>query len=245
MAWFARLTQFGQAHMCYAQEKSDSCGIASSIMVNFKLKAGSIGTGSYAKALFPSLGGITGQLLGDEAKDKAVLAEREVYGLVNSTYNGTTGTTGAQVASLLNALKIGNWRAVDPCSSNAIAAQVVTCYKNGWPTIIGNSWYKRPDHLQKSGGGHWVVVDTLNKVGDTLYASICDPITGNVHVTEFTVGQDFVYDPSNPVGWEAPVDDYKAYADGYKSKGYSKMDGMVYCVTSSAKMIGTGGMFAL
>jgi hypothetical protein len=245
MAWFSRFTRFGQAHMCYAQEKSDSCGIASSIMVNFKLKAGSIGRGSFATALFPSLGGITGKLLGDDSKSATVLAEKQVYALVSSVYNGTTGTTGQQVAALLNALNIGTWRAVDPAPTNQIAAQVVACYKNGWPTIIGNSWFKGPSHVQKSVGGHWVVADTLNRMGGTLYASICDPITGNVHVTEFTVGQDFIYDPSNPIGWEAPLDDYKAYADGYKSKGYSKMDGMVYCTTSSMKMIGTGGLFAV
>ena len=231
--------------MCFAQEQSDSCGIASSIMVNYKLKAGSAGTGGITQALFPSLGSNTGTTLSGAGKSTAVLAEKQVYAMVSTAYNGTTGTTGNQVAALLNSLNIGTWRAVDPCPSNQIAAQVVACYRNGWPTIIGNSWYSGPSHLKKSGGGHWVVVDTINSFAGKLYASICDPITGNVHVTEFAVGQDFLYDPSNPIGWEAPVDDYKHYSDGYKSKGYSRMDGMVYCVTSSMKMVGMGGLFSL
>jgi hypothetical protein len=244
MAWFARVTRFGQAHMCYAQEASDSCGIASSIMVNFKLKAGSLNAGGFADTLFPSMGSQNGQLLGKGNEKGTTLAEQQVYKLVSSTYDGTVGTTGAQVAALLNKLKIGVWRSIDPAQSDKIAQIVVNCYRRGWPTIIGNSWYKA-DHKTKAGGGHWVVVDTINSVFGTMYASICDPITGNVHVTEFAVGKDFIYDPSNPIGWEAPIDNYKAYGDGYKSKGYSKMDGVVYCVSSSARMTGMGGMFAL
>lgn len=245
MAWFARLTRFGQAHMCYAQEASDSCGIASSIMVNFKLKAGSAGAGTFAQTLFPSMGSMNGTLLGGGNVKSTTLAEQQVYKMVSSTYDGTTGTVGAQVAALLNSLHIGVWRFIDPCQSDRIGQIVLDCYRRGWPTIIGNSWYSGPDHAKKAGGGHWVVVDTINKVFGTLYASICDPITGNVHVTEFSPGKDFIYDPSNPIGWEAPVDNYKAYAKGYESKGYSKMDGVVYCTSSSAKTIGTGGPFSV
>jgi hypothetical protein len=245
MAWFSRFTRFGQAHMCYAQEQSDSCGIACSVMANFKLRAGAVGAGTVARALFPSMGSMIGAILGGSANNAAVLAEQQVYGLVSSTYNGTTGTTGAQVAALLNALHIGTWRYRDPCPSNLIAAQVLASYRNGWPTIIGNSWYSGPLHLHKSGGGHWVIVDTVNHVGNTVYASICDPITGNVHVTPFTSGRDFIYDPSDPIGWEAPLDDYRHYSHGYEGQQYSRMDGMVYCVSSPRRMVGMGGLFAL
>lgn len=244
MAWFVRFTRFGQAHMCYAQEQSDSCGIASGIMVNFKLKAGAVGAGTIVGALFPSLGALTGKLLGGDANSTAVKAEQEVYKLVGAGYTGKTGTTGTQVANILTKLKLGTWRGLDTCDSKIIGTQILICYRNGWPTIIGNSWYTSATHKKLAGGGHWVVVDTVNKFSGKLYASICDPLTGNVHVTEFTPGQDFLYDPSNAIGWEAPLDDYKFYADGYKSKGYSRMDGMVYCTSSGLKMVGMGGTFA-
>ena len=231
--------------MCYAQEASDSCGIACAIMANFKLKSGSLGAGDLAKTLFPSFGSQIGQLLGSSNAGPAAQAEQQVYKLVSAAYDGKTGTTGAQVAALLNQLGIGSWTAADPAAGSSIAAQVVASYKAGWPIIIGNSWYKGPDHLKTAGGGHGVLVDSVNSFGGQLYASICDPITGNVHITPFTVGQDFMYDPSNPIGFEAPIDDIKSYEDGYKSKGYSKMDGMVFCTSANATMIGSNGPFAL
>ena len=245
MAWFARFTRFGQAHMCYAQEASDSCGIACAIMANFKLKSGSLGVSDFAKTLFPSLGSQVGKLLGSGTSKPAARAEQQVYALVGPNYDGKTGTTGAQVAKVLSGLGIGTWKATDPAASNTIAAQVIASYRAGYPVIIGNSWYKGPDHLAKASGGHWVLVDAVNKFGGQLYASICDPITGNVHVTPFAVGQDFIYDPSNPTGFELPVDDVKFYGDGYKSKGYSKMDGMVFCTSAASRMVGTTGPFAL
>jgi hypothetical protein len=198
--------------MCYAQEATDSCGIACAIMANFKLKSGSLGTGDFAKTLFPSYGAQIGKLLGSSSGGPTTTAEQQVYKLVSSTYDGTAGTTGSQVAALLNALSIGTWTATDPAPSNKIAGQVVASFKAGWPIIIGNSWYKGPTHLQKAKGGHWVLVDAVNTFGGQLYASVCDPITGNVHVTPFTVGQDFVYDPSNPIGIEVPVDNSRPMA---------------------------------
>lgn len=245
MAWFARFTRFGQAHMCYAQEQSDSCGIASSIMVNFKLKSGSIGLSSYAKALFPSQGEIIGKLLGQDAPNTALKAEAEVYKMVSKTYDGKVGTTGDQVEKVLNKLKIGRWKGYDRYDTSKIGAEIIAAYRNGWPTIIGNSWYKDSGHSKLAGGGHWVVVDGINKWNGTLYASICDPITGNVHITPFEVGKPFVYDPTNPIGFNVGVDDYKHYGDGYKKKGYSLMDGLVKCVSSKLKTQGLGGMFAL
>jgi len=244
MAWFTRFTRFGQAHMIYAQEQSDSCGPSCAIMVNFKLKAGSIGLSTFATALFPSLGGITGKLLSTAGKSTAVKAEQQVYSLVSATYDGTEGTVGTQVAALLNKLDVGRWKAIDPCPGATIANKVMECYENGWPTIIGNSWYTDETHSRKDAGGHWVVVDTINRFGGKLYASICDPLTGNVHVTPFQPGQPFAYDPSNPIGWEAPLDDYRHYREGYESKGYSLMDGIVYCETSKTRMVGLGGAFA-
>jgi hypothetical protein len=65
-----------------------------------------------------------------------------------------------------------------------------------------------------------------------------------VHVTEFKVGQDFIYDPSNPIGFEVNVDDFKAYKTGYDSKSFSKMDAMIYCTSCSSSMVGTSGPFA-
>lgn len=36
MAWFTRVTRFGDAHMVYAQEKQRTCGRASVMLAIFK-----------------------------------------------------------------------------------------------------------------------------------------------------------------------------------------------------------------
>jgi hypothetical protein len=53
------------------------------------------------------------------------------------------------------------------------------------------------------GGAHWVVIDTVRTLGGTLYATVCDPWDGNVHVTRFRRGQPFRYNASRvPLSWD-------------------------------------------
>lgn len=42
-----------------------------------------------------------------------------------------------------------------------------------------------------------MVIDTVNNFFGQLYASVCDPWDGDVHVTPFTIGSPFVYSARN------------------------------------------------
>jgi hypothetical protein len=86
-----------------------------------------------------------------------------------------------------------------------------------------------------------VVVGTINSfAGRPLRQHPRSDHRRHACVTEFKVGQDFRDDPSNTIGFEAWVDNFKADRDGDKSKASSRVDGIVYCSSSSLKMIGTG-----
>jgi len=239
MAWFARLTRFGQVHMCYAQEQVASCGLACCVMVNLRMKSGSVGLRTLAKALFPSLGVITGKLLHPDAKRTAILAEQQVYNMLGGNYTGATDTTGDQLVSILNRLNIGSWQSRSR-STYAISSEMVDAHKGGWPLIIGCSWYQDAEHTKRAGSGHWVVADGVNKFNGKLYANICDPLTGNVHITPFEPGKPFSYDPTDPIGWNAGMDNYRYYAKGYKTKAYGIMDTMVTCTTPPLRILSVG-----
>ncbi len=90
MAWFVRYTRFMDAHLVYAQEAGQSCGIASVMMTVFKINK-----------LRP---GAT-----------ALHTERHidnVYGKVSHThYDGHSYTFANHLAHTLNHLHVGAWKA--------------------------------------------------------------------------------------------------------------------------------------
>src|SRR5438552_8002156 len=178
MAWFTRFTRFGDVHLVYAQEAENSCGIACVMMTVFKISKLSPGV----RSLY---------------KEKQIY---DVYGKVTgSTYDGSTYSFADKLADVLNGLKIGAWEAayVGPTGvSEAIvdsvgidvpgesllagaaapAVYVANQLRTRVPIILLVGW--------NAGGAHFVVIDTVNDTPFGMYASVCDPWDGNVHVTK-------------------------------------------------------------
>lgn len=182
MAWFMRFTRFADIHAVYAQEAPNSCGIACVMMSVFKLNK-----------LVPG--------------SHALHTETEidwVYGRVaHTTYNGSAYTYASHLAGTLNHLRVGTWKAENVGADKVpgVAVDAVGTYPPGpvlnypkgkAPVIVLVGW--------NQGGAHFVVIDTVVAVGDGLYASVCDPWDGNVHVTPLKLGTALAYTGA-PVPW--------------------------------------------
>ena len=197
MAWFSRVTRFGDVHFVYAQEAENSCGIASVVMTVFKINK-----------LVPGAA--------------ALHREREVYrhysAVTGSTYDGSAYSFADDLASVLNCLNVGTWEGKFIGASNvsqaivdsvgvdtpglsllagplAPAAYVGNQLRQRIPIIVLVGW--------NAGGAHFVVVDTVNNTPFGMYASVCDPWDGNVHITGFRTGSAFNYVGAPvPLSWD-------------------------------------------
>ena len=172
MAWFTRVTRFGDMHLVYGQEANMSCGIASVIMCVFKINK-----------LRPGA--------------QAVHVEKEIYDKYSAASGGAykpekVGTRPEHLVTVLDSLNCGKWQwsAVPSASASQRIIEEVGISGLGPtltvdPVIVGIDW--------DEGGAHWVVIDTIRSVGGTMYATICDPWDTNVHVQSLTPGQPFTY----------------------------------------------------
>lgn len=212
MAWFTRLTRFGDAHLVYGQEANMSCGIASVMMCVFKINK-----------LTPGATSVT--------------VEKDIYrkysSALGSAYSPeTTGTYPQHLATVLNGFTSGNWNwhstppgdvpqvLVDKVGVTSELGAVV----NVEPVILGVDW--------DLGGAHWVVVDTIREPFGTPYATICDPWDANVHMQSFNIGSPFFYDAANGGfminAWgTAPKGEAQPY-QGVAARGQVKNWGMIY-----------------
>jgi hypothetical protein len=211
VAWFTRLTRFGDAHLVYGQEANMSCGIASLMMCVFKINK-----------LTPGATSVT--------------VEKDIYQkysqVMGSGYSPeTTGTYPQYLATVLNSLTSGTWRwhnyaptdvpqkLLDKVGLTAGLGAVVDVE----PVILGVDW--------DLGGAHWVVVDTIREAVGSQYATICDPWDANVHMQAFSVGSPFFYDAASGgfmlnIWGTAPKGDTKPY-QGVAAKGQVKNWGMI------------------
>lgn len=198
MAWFTRFTRFGDTHAVYAQEEDNSCGIACVMMTVFKINK-----------IVPG--------------KKALHVEKKIYDVYSevsgSTYDGTGYSFCTELAKTLNKLNVGTWEGRNIGSNNVSqaiidstgidaagvalvqaavnpAAYVVNQLRTRTPIIVLVDWNK--------GGAHFVVVDQVNQMPTgTLYASVCDPWDGDVHVTEFQRNAAFTYHGAPvPLSWD-------------------------------------------
>ena len=191
MAWFTRFTRFGDAHLVYAQEEENSCGIACILMVVFKINK-----------LRPGAQALHQETQIYRAYDRHFATMRPaVRG--GTPYDGSVYTYATILARTLNDLNCGTWEAVN-LNENAVsqaivdsvgtdvvgAGPVVNALTRGSPIILLTRW--------DVGGGHFIVVDTVNNFLGRLYASVCDPWDGNVHITRFSTGSPFEYEASTP-----------------------------------------------
>ena len=187
MAWFTRFTRFGDAHIVYAQEAENSCGIACILMTVFKINKFAPG-------------------------HTAVHAEKKVYKVygeaAGSSYDGSAYTYATHLATTLTKLDVGTWAAeyigptaVPQAIADHVGVQVVgagplaNALVSGFPMITLVGW--------TAGGAHFVVVDTVNNFAGKLYASVCDPWDGDVHITPLESGKPFHYvGAASPWSWD-------------------------------------------
>ncbi|MBM4077408.1 MAG: hypothetical protein FJ267_17410 [Planctomycetes bacterium] len=195
MAWFSRFTRFGDAHIVYAQEAENSCGIACVMMNVFKINK-----------LIPGA--------------QAVHKEQEVYKVYSevtgSTYDGSTYSFATKLAEVLNKLNVGTWQATNVGAANVSQAIVDSVgvdvvgqsLGGGWPASWIANQLKPINPIivlvgWTAGGAHFVVVDVVNQTPWGMYASVCDPWDGDVHITEFETGRNFNYiGARNAFSWD-------------------------------------------
>lgn len=212
MAWFTRLTRFGDVQLVYGQEANMSCGIASVMMCVFKINKLTPGTTS-------------------------VTVERDIVqkytNALGTAYSPqTTGTYPEKLATVLNSFTSGTWRwhntPPNDVSKTLIGkvgvAGMFGPIVNVEPVIIGVDW--------DLGGAHWVVVDTIRDVFGTRYATICDPWDANVHMQTLSTSGPFIYDASTggfmmDIWGTAPKGVNSPY-QGAAAKGQVKNWGMIY-----------------
>lgn len=194
MSWYSRFTRFGDTHLVYAQEQKNSCGIACVMMCVFKIRK-----------LTPGA--------------KAVHEEKKIYdvysSVAGSSYDGKQYSTARNLAKTLNKLNVGTWEAryVGP---NAVSQSIVDSLGYDIPgqSLIGGAPIYASNQLKpirpiilliawSTAGAHFVVVDTVNWTPFGMYASVCDPWDGNVHITKFEIGKSFDYRGAPvPMSWD-------------------------------------------
>ena len=203
-SWFARVDRYASVHAVRSQaiitrngkDKSNSCGIASIIMVNFKMKKHLVVAGVAAGAAVssvPILGGFVGGQLASAFIDNAVKTEPEVYriytSVTGSAYDGSAYSDALKFPSVLLQLGLGDWECVFVGEGGFYAAAKAAT-DSGTPVIGHVVW--------NSGGAHFVVIDEVHSTfGGKL--CVCDPWDGELRLVSATSGSPVNYDPSGHV----------------------------------------------
>jgi hypothetical protein len=143
--------------------------------------------------------------------------------VIGSTYDGSTYTFATKLATVLNRLNVGTWEAVN-IGPNNVSKAIVDSVGVDIPgeslmegLILGPALtpliYLRNQVRERipiillvnwtQGGAHFVVVDMINDTPFGMFASVCDPWDGNVHITKFSVGSTFDYLGAKvPFSWD-------------------------------------------
>lgn len=197
MSWFVRISRFASAHMVRSQDKNMSCGMASIVMINFKIKKGLMFAGMAAGAQLQTSGipggSFVGQTLSKAAYGYAVKSEQEVYDIYNKHEGGThdfdtTGAAPSLYPKVLADLGLGQWERVN-VGEAGIAQAAIDATADGTPCMLGVTF--------DNGAGHAVVCDETHSFFGTTYLCICDPWNGELYVVSCTPGQTVRYDASD------------------------------------------------
>ncbi len=174
MAWFMRVTRFGDVHLVYGQQANMSCGIASLMMCVFKINKLTPG----AQALHVE----------KDIYDKYATASGAAY------QPEQRGTHPNHLVTVLNQLDCGawTWHSLPGVAATQKILAVVDQSSGLGPTVAVNPLILGVDW--NFGGAHWVVIDTIREFGGKRYATICDPWDANVHVQPIEAGEPFVYE---------------------------------------------------
>ena len=213
-SWFFRVDRFADVHMVAAQNKDQSCALASIKMVYFKVKKLHPGA--------PSM--ITERRLEALYKTKARESQHDF---------DQAGSNPKVMVDVLNGMGLGTWAVEWPPVTGVggrIAQLVgvdqfglgitgINALTRNYPVILACYW--------TGGGGHAIVVDTVTKVPAMgTYATICDPWDANVHFERIDSGKPFTYKPKKALGinvWG------KTKADTHGIGGDGTVKGIVYC----------------
>ncbi len=200
MAWFARIDRYGSAHLVRSQDtvlkngqdNSNSCGIASMLMVNFKVKKHLMAIGAVGSFAPVSTvpGAFTGFQLTKSAINEAVKSEPEVYkvytSVTGSIYDGSTYSDGMQFPAVLRRLNLGDWECVNVGQTGMFDA-IKNATDDGTPVIVHCAW--------NSGGAHFMVVDeTHTMIGSSI--CVCDPWDGELRLVDARPNSVINYDPN-------------------------------------------------
>lgn len=192
MSWFLRLSRFGSAHMVRSQDKDMSCGMASIVMMNFKLKKHLMFVGMAAGAGLSSIpgGSYIGQTLSRAALDYAVKSEAEVYKLYEKAKGSahdfnTTAASPSLYPQVLADLGLGQWERVNVGEAGLMQA-AIDATAGGGPVMLGVTF--------DNGSGHAVVCDETHEFFGKKYMCICDPWDGELYVVPGTPGSTVTYE---------------------------------------------------
>lgn len=218
-SWFVRIDRFADVHLVAAQNKQQSCGLASIKMVIFKVNK-----------LRPGASALTTER--EIEKRYKAQAGEAVHDF------DITGSSPSVMVKVLNSFGIGNW-AIDWPPLNDVGNRVakyvgtdqfglgitgINAARRGYPVILACYW--------TGGGGHAIVVDTVTSVPFLgTYATICDPWDADVHFEKLESGKPFTYRPSPVIGinfWgQTEVD-----KTGSPPAGDGTIKAIIYCQKS-------------
>jgi len=226
MSWFTRLDRFGSGHMVRSQDKDMSCGMASIVMVNFKMKKGLMFAGMAAGAavqVVPIVGTCLGATLSQSAFDYAVKSEGEVYKLAEKAKGSpndfnVTGVSMGLYPQILVDLGLGLWECVNVGEGGVMQA-CIDATDDGTPVICNVHW--------DAGNDHAVCVDETHSLFGTTYLCVCDPWDGELRLLSGTAGSAVKYDGSyNPISTGTFFGgDAHTYTPTANNKG--KLDGWI------------------
>jgi hypothetical protein len=199
MAWFSRIDRYGSVHMVRSQDKvvkggqdsSNSCGISSIMMTNFKVKMHLL-LGGIAAGASVSVGSVPGSFKGSLLAggiQAALATEPEIYqiytAVTGSPYDGSSYSDCTFFPEVLRRMGLGEWETVNISGSMFDALAAAT--DDGFPAIALCHW--------NAGGGHFCCIDeTHTTLGNTI--SVCDPWDGEQRIVPASGGGAIKYDPS-------------------------------------------------
>ncbi|MEO6340468.1 MAG: hypothetical protein ABIO39_10550, partial [Caulobacteraceae bacterium] len=162
------------------------CGIASVMMVNFKMKkwqlAASVSTAPAGAAAFAGIGFNVASAIKLESQVYAAYAA-----VTGQPYDGSAYTDGYKLIEILNKLGIGKW-AIEYYDGGGLPGKLMA-FVGGpaapAPAIVHVKW--------RSQGAHFIVCDTVIRSGAQTYADFCDPGDGSVRTVQLTRGTPIVY----------------------------------------------------
>jgi hypothetical protein len=193
--WFVRIDRYASVHLVRSQDMTNSCGMASIAMVNFKMKkylmAAGLSAGAAVQAVPLPGANWLGYQLGRAAVADAVRSEAEVRTRYERAIGAAhdfevLGTRPSLYPGILRDLGLGNWETANVGAAGIVQACMDAC-AGGTCCILACAW--------SGGGGHALVCDEVHTMfGPTL--CICDPWDGELRLVSGTVGTPVTYDPT-------------------------------------------------